>query len=304
MIKLLENKNAIVTGAGRGIGREIALALANQGAKVVVNDLGCAMDGSNIDQTPSDQVVAEIRQLGGTAIANYDTVADFSAAHNIIDSCATNFGNVDILVNLAATGRTSMVYEMSQEDWHDMIAVHLDGTFYCCRHACALMRQQVKSGKAQGGRIINFTSDVWRGQATMTMSHYAAAKGGIVSLTMAIAQEMKRYGVTCNAIAPIAATRMSKRTAAPEAVKFLYNEGFVERLICEEMLDLPGTEHIPAIVAYLASNHAANISGHMFGASRGRVALYSKPVEVKGLYKEGVWTPEELIELVPKIFLQ
>ena len=303
MIKLLENKNAIVTGAGRGIGREIALALANQGAKVIVNDLGCAMDGSNIDQTPADRVVAEIRQLGGTAIANYDTVADFSAAHNIIDSCATNFGNVDILVNSAGTGRPSMIYEMSQEDWHDMIAVHLDGTFYCCRHACALMRQQVKSGKAQGGRIINFTSDVWRGQATMTMSHYAAAKGGIVSLTMAIAQEMKRYGVTCNAIAPIAATRMSKG-ATPEVVKFLYNEGFVERLICEEALDLPGTEHIPAIVAYLTSDHAANISGHVFGASRGRVTLYSKPVEVKGLYKKGVWTPEELVDLVPKIFLQ
>jgi len=296
MTKLLEGKNAVITGAGQGIGREIALAFTMQGASVVVNDLGGAMNGTGSGQKPADEVVAEIKKLGGKAVANYDSVADFAGAERIINTCVESFGSIDILVNVAGIVTMALIYDMTEQEFDRVLAVHLKGTFNCLRHASLHMKKQ------KSGRIINFVSDAWR-SPIYQHSHYAAAKGGIASLTRAVAKEMKFFKVTCNAVAPHATTRMTD-AFTPEAAKWLYEQGLMEKWMHDEVLLKPGPEHIPAIVVYLASDHAANVTGRMFGASMGRVALYAEPVEAKGLYKNGVWTPEELVELVPKTLMQ
>jgi len=294
MAKLLEGKSAVVTGGGRGQGREIALAMARQGVKVVVNDLGGEANGVGSDRAPSDGVVAEIRKAGGTAIANYDSVTDFVAAENIINSCAQNFGGIDILVNCAGIGRMAgQIWETSKEDWDAVIAVNLNGTFNTCRHALALMVEQ------RAGRIINLSSQAWLGKSGRP-SAYGASKGGVVTLTRAIASQMvlEGYGVTCNAIAPQARTRMSPHRV-PERWERLYQAGLIDKQHRDESIDPPGPEHIPPFVLYLATDSAANINGRVFGVSRGRVALYSEPVPIKSLYKEGVWTLDELVKRIP-----
>lgn len=298
MGKLLDGKCAVITGGGRGQGREIALAMARQGAKVIVNDLGGAVDGTSSDHAPADDVVAEIKKEGGRAIANHDSVADFSAAENIIAACIENYGRIDILVNCAGIGgrRPEKFWETSKEDWDTVIAVNLNGTFNTCRHALA---QMVKQGT---GRIINFSSPAWLG---MGASAYTASKGAVVSLSTGIAHLMtfEGYGITCNSIIPIADTRMSPRRGGEIWERF-YQAGLITRQIYEESSDPPGPEHIPAVVLYLATDEAANINGQVIGASRGRVALYSWPTEIKGLYKDGIWTPEELMELIPTTLIQ
>lgn len=294
----LDGKRAVITGAGRGQGKEIALAMAAQGVKVVVNDLGGAVDGTGTDHAPADEVVAEIEKAGGTAVANYDSVADFTAAENIIDTCVRSFGSIDILVNCAGIGgrRAGHFWETSKEDWDTVIAVNLNGTFNTCRHALGLMTQQ------KSGRIINFSSPSWLGNGA---GAYTASKGAVVSLTMGIAQTMavEGYGVTCNAIVPIADTRMTPKRGR-EMWERLFRAGLINRQIYEESCDPPGSEHIPGIVLYLATDQAANVNGQVIGASRGRVALYSWPTEIKGIYKDGVWTLEELSKVVPTTLLQ
>jgi NAD(P)-dependent dehydrogenase (short-subunit alcohol dehydrogenase family) len=289
----LEGKRAVITGAGRGQGREIALALARQGAKVVVNDLGGEADGTGANRGPAEQVAAEIQSAGGTAVANVESVADFDAAARIVNDCVAHFGGIDILVNCAGIGgkRAAHFWETAKQDWDTVIAVNLNGTFNMCRHALGFMVRQQK------GRILNFSSPSWLGNGA---SAYTASKGAVVSLTMGIAQQMavEGYGITCNAIVPIAETRMSPRRGRANWER-LYKAGLINRQIFEESCDPPGTEHIPGIVLYLATDAAANINGQVFGASRGRVALYSWPTEVKGLYKDGVWTMDELARLLP-----
>lgn len=293
MAKLLEGKNAVVTGAGRGIGREVALAMARHGASVVVNDLGGETDGSGADRAPADEVVSEIIQMGGTAVANYDTVADFAAAESIIKACVDNFGRIDILVNVAGITKMAFVQDMTEQDFDAVIAVNLKGTFNCCRHACVLMREQ------KSGRIINFTSDAWR-TPVPNQVNYAASKGGVMSMTKAIASEGKMFKVTCNAVAPTAATRLLG-PMTPDIADWMLRKGMVDQWLHDRLIDPGPADHIPPIVVYLASDHAAKINGRIFGASEGRVALYSEPVEEKGLYKkDGMWTPEELVEMVPK----
>ncbi len=298
MADLLRDKCAVVTGGGRGQGREIALAMAREGVKVVVNDLGGGVEGIGSDQAPADEVTAEINRAGGTAVANYDNVADFNAAKNIIDDCVNNFGRIDILVNCAGIlGRIrTPFYEIDKEDWDRVMAVNLHGTFHTCRHALRFMMTQ------KTGRIINFSSPAWLG---MRATAYAASKGAVVSMTVGIAQQMilEGYEITCNAIVPIAETRMSPR-AGGEFFKRLYQEGLINQQLCEESCDPPGPEHIPPVVLYLATDEAVNINGQVIGASRGRVALYSYPSEIKGLYKDGLWTLEELVDRVPATFAQ
>ncbi len=292
----LEGKIAVVTGAGRGIGREIALALAAEGAKVIVNDPGVERSGGGEDSAPANEVVAEIEKTGGDAVANYESVADYDAAGRIIGACIESFGKLDILCNVAGILRERMVFNMSPEDWDAVIKVHLYGTFNCTRHACVLMREQ------RSGRIINATSDAWRG--TVGQSNYASAKAGIVGFTRAVAREMGRYGVTCNAFAPGAATRMILTEEAVQGVKKRYEEGAITKERLDDFLNAPGPEYIPPIVVYLALDQAANMNGQVLGCEGGRVALYSEPVEAKGIYKnsrkDGPWTLEELIDLVPK----
>lgn len=295
----LQGRNAVVTGSGRGIGKEIALALAAEGAKVVVNDPGVARSGEGSDAAPADEVVAEIKKRGGTAIANYDSVSDFAAAERIIKSCVDNFGRIDILVNGAGVLRERMVFNMTEDDWKTVLTVHLNGAFNCSRHASVLMREQ------KFGRIISLTSDAWRG--TVGQCNYGAAKGGMVSLARALARELGRYGVTANCIAPVAATRMTMDEGVKAGLKKRLDTGIITKARYDELMDIPGPEFIPPIVVYLATDEAANINGQVFGCGGGRVALFSEPVEIRGIYKDykkdGPWTLDELTNLIPKTLL-
>ena len=201
----LKGKVAVVTGAGRGLGRCHALALAAEGAKVVINDLGGAVDGTGADKSPADEVVAEIKKMGGEAVANYDSVATMEGGEKIIKAAIDNFGRLDILVNNAGVLRDRMIFNMTEEEWDTVISVHLKGHFACTKHACIIFRQQ------RSGRIINTSSEA--GLGNMGQANYSAAKEGIVGFTRTVARDMGRYGVTCNAIRPRAATRM---TVTPE----------------------------------------------------------------------------------------
>jgi 3-oxoacyl-[acyl-carrier protein] reductase len=293
MAKSLEDKTAVVTGAGRGIGREIALFLAAEGAKVIVNDPGVMRDGTGQDTKPADEVVAEIKKRGGEALPNYESVVDFGAAERIINSCIEKFGRIDILVNVAGILRDRMIFNMSEEEWDAVLDVHLKGTFNCSRHACIPMRKQ------RAGRIINITSDAWRG--TVGHVNYGAAKAGIVGLTRSIAREMGRYNVTCNAIAPVAATRMTLDEDVKQGIKKRYEAGLVTKEQLDAILNMPGPEYVPPIVAYLATDHAWNINGQVFHAEGGRVSVYSEPVETRAIYKKaGIWTVDELIDVFPQ----
>ena len=202
----LTGKRAVVTGAGRGIGKEIALALAVEGASIVVNDLGGELNGIGRSNTPADETTSEIEKAGGKAIPNYDSVADYESAGKIIKSCIDSFGGIDILINFAGNYLVKMSYEMTPDEWDSIIKVHLYGTFNCSRHALQYMMEQ------KWGRIISATSDAYRGLPGAVC--YSAAKGGIVSLMRSMALEVATYGINCNCIAPGAGTRL---TMGPEA---------------------------------------------------------------------------------------
>lgn len=302
----LAGKCAVVTGGGGGIGREICLAFARQGMKVMVNDIGGGKDTVSFDPEPADRVVSEIKESGGTAVANYNSVTDFNASRKMIETCVELFGRIDILVNCAGgtgiagsgiTGERTRFWETSEEEWDGGIGLNLKGTFNTCRHALRYMVEQ------NWGRIINITSPSWLGIFT---GAYTAGKGGVVSLTLGLAQELESEGlkITCNAIAPIAATRMNPGPKAARMWNRLFDLGLVNRQICEESINPPSPEHIPPIIVYLSTGHAAAINGQVFGASKGRIALYSYPTEIKGLYKDGVWSLEELIDRIPSSLAQ
>jgi len=299
MGKKLEGKNAVVTGAGRGIGRAVALELATQGAKVVVCDLGGSKGGEGADQGPAAQVVTEIKKAGGVAIPATESVTDFAAAERMIKSCVDKFGRIDILVNCAGILRDRMVFNMSEEEWDAVLTVHLKGTFNMIRHASRLMREQ------KWGRIVNTTSDAWRGSAGQP--NYSSAKGGIVSLTYTAAAELGKYNITVNAIAPIAATRMTLDEEVKTRFKMGFEAGMISPDYYDELINMPGPEYVAPVVAYLCTEEASIITGKVIGCGGGRVALYSAPVEIRGLYrdhrKEGPWTVEELTKMVPKTLM-
>ena len=207
----LDGKVAIVTGAGRGIGREHALALARAGAKVVVNDLGAALSGEGHDDTPAQQVVQEIETLGGAAVANGENVADFAGAGRMVQQAVDHFGRIDILVNNAGILRDRMLVNMSEAEWDAVINVHLKGHFAPTRHAAAHWRELSKAGEDVRGRVIN-TSSPSGVFGNIGQSNYGAAKAGIAAFTVIAAQELHRYGVTVNCLAPNARTRMTEET--------------------------------------------------------------------------------------------
>jgi len=207
----LDGKVAIVTGAGRGIGREHALALARAGAKVVVNDLGAALSGEGHDDTPAQQVVQEIETLGGAAVANGENVADFAGAGRMVQQAVDHFGRIDILVNKAGILRDRMLVNMSEAEWDAVINVHLKGHFAPTRHAAAHWRELSKAGEDVRGRVIN-TSSPSGVFGNIGQSNYGAAKAGIAAFTVIAAQELHRYGVTVNCLAPNARTRMTEET--------------------------------------------------------------------------------------------
>ena len=296
MGKRLAGKVAIVTGSGRGIGRAEAIALAKEGAKVVVNDLGGGGDGSGSSHTPAEEVVQEIKKLGGEAVANYDSVSTLTGGQNIIDTAVKTFGRLDILVNNAGILRDRMIFNMSEEEWDIIMKVHLYGHFYCTRPACSIFRQQ------RSGRIINTSSSA--GLGNMGQANYSAAKEGIVGFTRTVAKDMAKYGVTCNAIRPNAATRL---TLSPELkaawVKQFADKGMKEAEIekaIDDMLAQSTPDMIAPLVVYLSTDSAAYISGHTFWVGGGEVGLYSEPEVTVKIKKDGVWTLDELIDQMPK----
>jgi NAD(P)-dependent dehydrogenase (short-subunit alcohol dehydrogenase family) len=279
----LKGKVAIVTGAGRGIGRGEALALASEGAKVVVNDLGGARDGTGASTSPADDVVAEIKKLGGEAVANYDSVTTMQGGENIVKAAIDSFGKVDILVNNAGILRDRMVFNISQEDWDLVLKVHLYGHFYTIRAVSPFFRQQ------RYGRIINTSSIAGLYATTYGQANYGAAKEGIVGLTRKVARDMGRYGVTCNCIRPNAGTRL---TLSDEMRKSWPQSAI-------EMLEQMKPEDIAPLVVWLASDDAANVNGRVFYVETGRIAIYSEPVLEKQLVKIGGWTIDELFMFMP-----
>ena len=295
----LKDKVAIVTGGGRGIGRAHALALAAEGAKVVVNDVGAERNGAGASAQPAHEVAAEINRVGGQAVANDDSVADFAAARAIVQSAIDHFGRLDILVNNAGVFWHFLIHEMPEEAWDRVIGVHLKGSFNMCRHAVPIMMQQ------RYGRIINTTSSQWRNPEGR--ANYGAAKGGIVSLTWDLAFELRDYGITVNAVAPFADTR---RAGSPQSTQaeMLKRAGLSRRKPADEQGDERATpEYVSPLVVYLASNHAAEVNGLVFRAGGGKIGLYSHPTEVATICrdwrKDGPWKIEELETLLPSTLL-
>lgn len=296
MSKKLAGKAAVVTGAGRGIGRAVAEALADEGVAVVVNDPGVERDGTGGSKSVADEVVMEIRKKGQKAVANYDSVADFNSAKNIIETCVREFGKIDILVTPAGVLRDRMLHNMSEEDWDIVVNVHLKGTFNCIRHAAPYMREQ------RWGRIITFASQGWLGN--VGQANYSAAKGGIVSLTRTAALELGRRGITVNAILPGAKTRMTMDPAVIAGIKQKFEAGLMSKEHYEAFMSMPGPEHVAPIVLYLCTDEAANVNGKVISAHGGFISLYSEPQEVRTIYKAGMWTLDELIEIMPKTIAQ
>ena len=278
MGKLLEGKVAVVTGSGRGIGRGIALALSKEGAKVVVNDVGCATDGRGTDADPAAQVCKEIAALGTEAIPNYDSVAEFESAGNIVKSAVDKWGRLDILVNNAGILRDKQLVNMSPDDFDAVLKVHLYGGFNCCRHALPVMREKGY------GRIINIVSSAGL-RGNFGQANYGAAKAGLMGLTFVIAVEHVKgnaegkYSITANALAPAGLTRMVGSIPGMEG----------KPMPPEMNPDLNGP-----IVAFLASDQAGNVNGQVFGRRGYAYTLFQTPKPIAALYKEGGFTAGEI----------
>ena len=297
MADLLAGKVAIVTGAGRGIGRGEAMALAAEGAKVVVNDYGVSSRGEDPSGEPAAQVVAEIKAAGGEAVASYESVADWQAAGRIVEMALDTFGRLDILVNNAGVFRQGFMEELTEEDFDAVIGVHLKGSFATCRHAIPHMKRQ------QYGRIINTSSNNWtlpKGRAA-----YAAAKGGIVSLTYDLAWELQNDNITVNSVAPFAATReATSDTGRDDRLR-------AAGLLSDRRLAQTEARTDPAMVApmvvYLASDLASHVTGLVFRAGGGKIGMFCHPVEVRTIFrneqKDGAWTIDELRDLLPRTVL-
>jgi NAD(P)-dependent dehydrogenase (short-subunit alcohol dehydrogenase family) len=260
MTKLCDGRVAIITGAGRGIGREHALLLAHHGAKIVVNDLGGSMDGEGEDKGPAQQVVDEIVAMGGEALANTDDISDWDGAERLVQSAIDHFGRLDVLINNAGILRDRMLTNMSEAEWDAVIKVHLKGTFAPSRHAAAYWRERSKAGEANDARIIN-TSSPSGIYGNVGQTNYGAAKAGIASFTIIAAKELGRYGVTVNAIAPAALTRMTENLGMGQA-----DEATKEQM---------SPAHIAPIVCWLASPDSAQVTGRVFDVS-GRLLSVSE----------------------------
>ncbi|MGO9186870.1 MAG: SDR family NAD(P)-dependent oxidoreductase [Streptosporangiaceae bacterium] len=264
---LLDGKVAIVTGGGRGLGRAHCLALAAHGAAVVVNDPGAGLHGERTDQTPqtpADAVAAEITAAGGRALADHSSVTDWAATEKLIARAVTEFGQLDVVVNNAGILRDKMLFSMTEDDFDAVIAVHLKGTFAMTRHACAYWREEAKRGAGRGGRIINTTSGTGL-FGTVGQANYGAAKAGIVSLTTITALEMARYGVTANAISPIALTRMTDGIAGVAVRNPVPGDPAPDGFDPQDPANASG------LVVYLASDAASWLTGQVFRVHGNRV---------------------------------
>jgi NAD(P)-dependent dehydrogenase (short-subunit alcohol dehydrogenase family) len=280
----LDGKVAAITGSGRGIGRGIALLMAKEGAKVVVNDLGGNVAGEGADKGPAQQVVEEIKKAGGQAVAHTENIATMKGGESLVQTAVDSFGKLDILVNCAGILRDRMIFNMSEEEWDAVINVHLKGHFCTIRSASALMRQQ------KSGRIINFSSGSALGAPGQP--NYAAAKAGILGLTYSCANALAKYGITCNAIMPGAATRMTDTIPA----NFAQQMGLSTS--SEQAQTSPmDPNNVAPIVVFLASDAAAKINGQVFGASGYRISLYTHLVPEKVIYSQGPWDLDHLFKV-------
>ncbi|MCB1739846.1 MAG: SDR family NAD(P)-dependent oxidoreductase [Gammaproteobacteria bacterium] len=291
----LQGKSAIVTGAGRGIGKEVALLLARQGANVIVNDPGAGREGGGNDQAPADEVVAEIAAAGGSAQANYDSVAEYASAGRMVKQAMDSYGKLDILVNVAGALRERMIWNMSEDDFDLVVGVHLKGHWNMCHHAAKVMRT------ARHGRIINFASDAFKG--SVGQCNYSAAKAGIIGLTRSIAREMGRYGVTANAMCPLAATRMTVNDKVIDGMKRRLENGLITQAQYDAFMAMPGPEYVAPMVVYLATDEAGDVNGQLFHAERYRIHTYFYGEENRSIYKytdDGMFTVDELVDTVPR----
>ncbi|SDH53748.1 NAD(P)-dependent dehydrogenase, short-chain alcohol dehydrogenase family [Actinokineospora alba] len=282
---LCQDRVVVVTGAGRGIGRAHALAFAAEGAKVVVNDLGAALDGSSASAGPAAEVVAEIEALGGQAVADTSDVADWAGAGDLINTALDAFGRLDVLVNNAGFLRDRMLVNLSEAEWDAVIRVHLKGHFAPMRHAAEYWRGQSKAGLTVDARIINTSSGAGL-LGSVGQGNYSAAKAGIAGLTLVAAAEFGRYGVTVNAIAPAARTRMTEvafadSMAAPDS-------GF----------DAMAPENVSPLVVWLGSAESAGVTGRVFEVEGGKVSLADGWRHGPSVDKGARWVPAELAPVI------
>jgi NAD(P)-dependent dehydrogenase (short-subunit alcohol dehydrogenase family) len=284
----LDGRVAVVTGAGRGIGASIARALAREGALVVVNDLGGSVEGTGADRAPARQVVDEIVAAGGTAVANFDDVGDHAAAEKIVQCALDEFRGLDVLVNVAGILRDRMLFNMSEQEWDDVVRVHLKGTFNTTKFAA----QHWRKARAGNYRLVNFTSGSGIYGAP-GQPNYAAAKLGIVGFTYSCANALGPYGVTSNAIAPGAATRMTE--TIPDARR----RGFAR---AGEADPERSPDNIAPPVVYLASVDSGWLNGRVIGASGYRISLYSNPDVIREVASDSPWSSEDAARAIERSF--
>jgi len=289
-----ENRVAIITGAGRGIGREVAKLIASEGGSVVVNDFGVSLDGMNSSNTPAAEVVNEITEAGGKAVANYDSVSEWDSSKNIVQTAIDHFGKVDILCNAAGILRDRMIFNMTEEEWDGVLRVHLYGTFNMVRHCVPLMIQQTY------GRILLFSSGSALGASGQ--ANYSAAKEGIVGLARSLSRELYQYNITLNAVYPGGATRMTE--SIPETTTQL-RQTQRAKSTATQSAPIRGPEaakdpinNAPKVV-YLCSESSGNLTGQVVGTSGWPMTLYSPRHVIRSIHKNSRWTIEELEDLIP-----
>lgn len=274
MGNFLAGKVVAVTGAGRGIGRAVALACAAEGARVVVNDYGVSVTGDEPASEVAAAVVKEIEAVGGEAVAVADDVSTMAGGQRIVDTALARYGRIDGAVCVAGILRERMIFNMTEQEWDPVVATHLKGTFTVFRAASAVMRRQ------RGGALIGFTSG--NHQGSVSQANYAAAKGGIISLVRSAALGLHKYGVTANCVAPVARTRMSANVPM-------------------ELKEIGEPEDVAALVVYLLSERARQegITGQVYTVAGPKIAVWAQPRELRAAYAEGSWTPERIADLLP-----
>jgi NAD(P)-dependent dehydrogenase (short-subunit alcohol dehydrogenase family) len=289
-VGLLEGRVAVITGAGRGIGREHALLFAKEGAKVVVNDLGGSNTGEGADSGPSHEVVDEIIAAGGTAVASTENVATWSGAESVVLQAIAEFGRLDVLVNNAGILRDSFIAGMEESQWDAVIAVHLKGHFAMLRHAAAYWKAQSKAGDQPNAAVINTASGSGLTIPNAGQANYGSAKAGIAAMTLIAAEELERYGVRVNAIAPIARTRLTLATPGMGSLMAAPEEG---------ELDLFSPANISPLVAYLATEKCP-ITGKVYAVQGGAISALSGWRDTETIETDGPWQIDDIAARLPQ----
>ncbi|MFE2581237.1 SDR family NAD(P)-dependent oxidoreductase [Streptomyces sp. NPDC059378] len=274
MGNFVAGKVVAVTGAGRGIGRAVALAAAAEGARVVVNDFGVGVDGAAPSSEVAEAVVKEIEAAGGTAVAVADDISTMAGGQRVVDTAVSAYGRLDGVVCVAGILRERMLFNMSEQEWDPVVATHLKGTFTVFRAASAVMRAQRR------GTLIGFTSG--NHQGSVSQANYSAAKGGIISLVRSAALGLHKYGVSANAVAPVARTRMSANVPM-------------------ELTEIGEPEDVAALVVYLLSDRAREqrITGQVYTIAGPKIAVWAQPRELRAAYADGAWTPQRIADFLP-----